>query len=63
MLNEDIAEELERPYEEAREEGRLAERTSISAWLRSLFPPDDEHRMHLFLNHIAKAIEEKDHLE
>ena len=63
MLNEDIAEELERPYKEAREEGRLDERTSTAAWLRSLFPPGDERGMHLFLNHIAHAIEEKDHLE
>jgi hypothetical protein len=63
MLNAEIAEELDRPYEECRAEGRKEERGAITTWLRSLFPQEDDRGFHRLLSHLASAIEAEEHRE
>ena len=63
MLNEDVAEALERPYLEAEERGRRDERATTVNWLRSLFPAQDDRGFHRLLDHLASAIEAEEHLD
>lgn len=63
MLNEDIADAMEAPYNAAEEKGKLKEREAVATWLRSLFPPDDDDRGYgRLLSHLATAIEAGEHL-
>jgi hypothetical protein len=62
MLNEEIAEALEAPYNAAERQGREAERKAVAAWLRSKSQFDDQLGHARLMRHLAACIEDGDHL-
>jgi hypothetical protein len=62
MLNEEIAQALEAPYNAAERQGRESERKSVVEWLRAKSNFDDQLGHAKLMKHLAACIEDGDHL-